>query len=397
MSKSASKRTRWGRGMGLGGAVLTFALVMFGAAAPASAADLDISISPSATTVKSNTPVTYTLSYSCSNAVGTCTNSVVTIPTSTVTGNAANTDFGLWVAAGTCPAVNRSVAGQVSFNFGTLSTGTATCQFRVTAPEYTTLNNATATITPTLSSSNSVSATAAPATLTLTAGHNNSIGNSTPARAIAGNPFDYSIGFLCGENRAYSGDIGISGVVLTATLPANFEYQSSRLSASLPGTVSYNPATRVLTYSDPTGKSCGNPPLNVSNTFSVIVTGRASTAGAPNPVGSQVCFSAAGTWTYIDGVPGSGSTSTVCTTMINIATTASKTTATPGNLSNIGQFNAADGGARAGYTYPGNWDTSGAGVYYDILVATTPAAANAGVAYDIKDPMPCLTNVANNN
>lgn len=397
MSKGVRTRTRWGRGMGLGGAVLTFALVVFGAAAPASAADLNISISPSATTVKSNVPVTYTLTYSCSNAVGTCTNSVVTIPTNTVTGNAANTDFGLWVAAGTCPAVNRTVAGQVSFNFGTLTTGTATCQFRVTAPEYTTLNNATATITPTLSSSNSVSATGAPATLTLTAGHNNSIGNSTPARAIAGNPFDYSIAFVCGENRAYSGDIGISGVVLTATLPANFEYQSARLSASLPGTVSYNPTTRVITYSDPTGKSCGNPPLNVSNTFSVIVTGRASTAGAPNPVGSQVCFSASGSWTYIDGVPGAGSTSTVCTTMINIATAASKTTTSPGNLSNIGQFNAADGGVRAPYTYPGDWDSSGAGVYYDILFATTPAAANAGVAYDIKDPMPCIANVVNNN
>lgn len=377
--------------------MLTLALVVFGAPAPAMAADLNISISPSATTVKSNVPVTYTLTYSCSNAVGTCTNSVVTIPTNTVTGNAGNADFGLWVAAGTCPAVNRTVAGQVSFNFGTLGTGTSTCQFRVTAPEYTTLNNATATITPTLSSSNSVSATAAPATLTLTAGHNNSIGNSTPARAIAGNPFDYSIGFLCGENRGYSGDIGISGVVLTATLPANFEYQSARFSASLPGTVSFDPATRVITYSDPTGKSCGNPPLNVSNTFSVIVTGRASTAGVPNPVGSQVCFSAAGTWTYIDGVPGTGSTSNVCTTMINIATTASKSTASPGNLSNIGQFNAADGGARAPYTYPGNWDSSGAGVYYDILFATTPAAANAGVAYDIKDPMPCVTNVVNNN
>lgn len=397
MSKSVSTRSYWGRGMALGGVVLSLALVVFGAPAPAMAADLNISISPSATTVKSNTPVTYTLTYSCSNAVGTCTNSVVTIPTTTVTGNAANTDFGLWVAAGTCPAVNRSVAGQVSFAFGTLSTGTATCQFRVTAPEYTTLNNATATITPTLSSSNSVSVTAAPATLTLTAGHNNSLTNSTPARAIAGNPFDYSISFLCGENRAYTGDIGVSGVVLTATLPANFEYQSSRFSASLPGTVTYNPATRVLTYSDPTGKSCGNPPLNVSNVFSVIVTGRASTGGVPNAVGSQVCFSAAGTWTYLDGVPGTGSTSTVCTTMINIATAASKSTSTPGNLSNIGQFAAADGGARAGYTYPGNWDTSGAGVYYDLLVATNPATANAGVAYDIKDPMPCLTNGANNN
>lgn len=398
MSKTAKSRMRWTRGMALGSAVLSFALVMFGAVAPAAAADLTISISPSVSTSKSNVATPYTLTFSCSNAVGTCTDSVVTIPTNTVTGNAANTDFGLWVAAGTCPAVNRSVPGQVSFNFGTLVSGTNTCQFRVTPPEYTTLDNATVTITPTLSSSNSVSATAAPATLTVTAGHNNSLGNAAPARAIAGNPFDYSIAYNCGlVPRDYSGDIGISEVTITATLPANFEYQSARLSANLPGTVSYDAATRVLTYSDPSGASCGNPPLNVSNTFSIIVTGRASTAGVPNAIGSQVCNSATGTWTYIDGVAGSGSTSTVCTTMINIATAASKTTSTPGNLSNLGQFTAADGGARAQYTYPGDWDTSGAGVYYDILVATNPATAQAGVSYDIKDPMPCLANGANNN
>lgn len=216
------------------------------------------------------------------------------------------------------------------------------------APEYATLNNASATITPTLSSSNSVSATAPSATLTATAGHNNSITNAVPAKAISGNTLDYTVSFSCGLNvKDYTGDLGVSGIVLTTTLPTNFDYQSARLSYSLPGTLSYNAATRVLTYTDPTGKSCGNPPLNISNFFSVIVTGKASTNGVADPVGSKICFTASGTWTYIDGVAGSGTTTQVCSTVINLATTVTKATTAPSTLSNIGQFAAADGGANA--------------------------------------------------
>ncbi len=384
--------------MALGGAVLALALVVFGAPVPAMAADMALTVTPTAATAKSNEEVKYTLTYSCSSASGTCANSVITIPTGTVTGNAANTDFSLWVTAGTCPAVNRSVAGQISFALGTLDSSTKTCQFTVRAPEYTTLDGASATLTPTLSSTGLTAVTATPATLTLTAGHNNSLKNSAPTRAITGNNFDYAINYSCGLVPSdYSGDIGISQIVITATLPANFEYQSSRFSSALPGTASYNPATRVLTYTDPTGKSCGNPPLNVSNQFTIFVTGKATTGGVANPVGSTVCNSASASWTYIDGVTGSGTTPTVCTTMINLAVSVAKGTTTPGNLSNLGQFPAADGGALAPYTYPGDWDTSGAGVYYDITMGTNPATAAAGVAYDIKDPMPCLTNVTNNN
>ncbi|WP_431279403.1 hypothetical protein [Leifsonia poae] len=251
-----------GRRLGAVGfvAALAVALVAVASPTPALAADMTLSISPAATTVASNTATTYTLTYSCSNGAGSCLNSVVTIPTGTVTGNGGNTDFAAWVTSGTCPAVNKTVAGQVSFNLGTLGTSTNTCTFTVRPPEYTTLNNATATITPTLSSSNSTSAAAAAATLTVTAGHNNSLGNSIPAKSISGNTVNYVITYNCGLNvKSYTGDIGISGITITSTLPANFDYQSASLSAGIPGTVSYNAATRVLTYSDPTGKSCGNP------------------------------------------------------------------------------------------------------------------------------------------
>ncbi|WP_460572916.1 beta strand repeat-containing protein [Humibacter soli] len=376
------------------------ALVVVGllGAAPAYAADTAITITPAATTANSGVPTTYTLTYSCSNAAGSCANSVVTIPTNTVTGDGSTTDFASWVTTGTCPAVNKSVAGQVSFNFGTLGTSTNTCTFTVLPPEYTTLNNATATITPTLSSSNSTSSTATPATLTATAGHNDSIANSAPAKAISGSPFEYAITFDCGLNpKAYSGDLGLSNLVITSTLPANFDYQSFRLSSAVPGTVSYDPTTRVLTYTDNTGKSCANPPLNVSNLFTIFVAGKAATNGTPDAVGTQICNSASATWTYIDNVPGAGNTTQACSTVIDLATTITKATATPGNLSNIGQFAAADGGASAPYTYPGDWDGTGAGVYYDLSPSTVPAAANAGIAYDIDDPMPCLTNVSNKN
>ncbi len=391
-------RSRIARLVVAGAAVVGLVIAGLSTALPASAADMAISISPATTTAKSGVPTTYTLTYSCSNGAGSCLNSVVTIPTGTVTGDGSTTDFAAWVSAGTCPAVNRAVAGQVSFAFGTLGTSTNTCTFTVTPPEYTTLNNASATITPTLSSSNSTSATAAPATLTATAGHNDSISNSAPAKAIAGNTLEYTISFNCGLNvKDYTGDLGVTGIVLSTTLPANFDYQSSRFTYNLPGTLAYNAATRVLTYTDPTGKSCGNPPLNISNYFPVIVSGKASTNGVPDAVGSQICFTASGTWTYIDGVTGSGTTSQVCSTVINLAITTTKATIAPSTLGNIGQYTAADGGASAPYTYPGDWDTSGASVYYDITASTNPANTNAGISYDIRDPMPCLTNVANKN
>lgn len=388
-----------GRRLGLIGFVasLSVALVAVASPAPAMAADMSISISPATATAKSGVATTYTLTYSCSNGAGSCLNSVVTIPTGTVTGNGTNTDFAAWVSAGTCPAVNKTVPGQVSFALGTLGTSTNTCAFTVLAPEYKTLDSAKAVITPTLSSSNSASATATPAALTVTAGHNDGISNSSPTKAISGSPFEYTISFTCGLNGAYQGDLGLSSLAISATFPANFDYQSYRLRNNLPGTFAYDPATRVFSYSDPTGASCGNPPLNISNVIVVYVSGKASTNGVPDAVGSQICNSASASWTYIDGVTGSAAAPAACTSVINLATTITKTTTSPSTLSSIGQYSAADGGASAPYTYAGNWDTSGASVYYDISPATVPATANAGIAYDLRDPMPCLANGSNNN
>lgn len=371
-------------------AALSVALVAVASPAPALAADMSISVAPAgATTTKSGVPTTYTLTYSCSNAAGSCANSVVTIPTNTVAGNGAATDFAPWVSTLTCPAVNKTVAGQVSFALGTLATGTYTCTFRVLPPEYTTLNNATATITPTLSSSNSTSSTGTPVTLTATAGHNNSVVGGAAAQAITGTQTTFTISYICGLNRQYTGDIGVSALTISATLPANFEYQSFSYGNALPGTSSYDPATRVFTYSDPTGKTCSNPPLNISNQAQITLTGTATTNGVPDAVGSKICYTASASWTYLDGVSDSGTTAQSCTTVIDVNTTVSKSV-TPANFANYGQYKATDGTTNP-YTYVGNWDGSGATTYFDLVVANTSGTKNAGIAYDIKDPMPCLT------
>ncbi|WP_447912073.1 DUF7507 domain-containing protein [Microbacterium phyllosphaerae] len=386
------RRTGW---VGL----LTALVVAFATLAPtpAMAAATAITLTSSASTAKSGTATTFTMTVSCSTDGG-CTDSTVTIPTTTITGTPAITDFGAWLGNSSCAGVTRTAsAGQVVFNYGTLPTGSKQCTFTVTAPEYKTLNNTVATITPTLASSNSESSTATPVAHTITAGYNVSLTNGTPARVIAGLPFEYTVTLYCGLNGGYTGDIGVSAISMSSTLPANFEYQSYRLRTNVPGAVSYDPASRVFSYSDPTGTACGNPPLNNGNQITIYVSGKAATNGVPNPVGSQVCNSSTASWTYIDGTPGSATTTTVCSPVITLATTVAKSTSAPSTLSNIGAFTAADAGARASHTYPGDWDRTGASAYYDITMNTVPATTNAGVSYDIQDPMPCLTNGANNN
>ncbi|WP_223627232.1 DUF11 domain-containing protein [Microbacterium sp. EST19A] len=231
---------------------------------------------------------------------------------------------------------------------------------------------------------------------TATAGYNNSLENSAPARAISGGPFEFRIAYDCGLNDEYNGDIGISALSISATLPANFEYQTYRLRNNMPGTFDYDPSTRVFSYEDPTGASCGNPPLNISNSIVIWIVGKASVDGAPAPIGSRICTSSAASWTYIDGVADSDTASESCSTVSSIATKIDKSTTTY-SMNNIGQYTAADGGARAQYAYPGNWDGTGASTYYDIGFSTVPATTNAGISYDIKDPLPCLSNGANNN
>lgn len=366
-------------------------------AAPAVAAPTAITLTPASATVKSGTPTTFTMTVSCSTDGG-CTNSTVTIPTTTITGTPSITDFESWIGNSSCAGVTKTVsAGQVVFSYGTLPTGSKQCTFTVTAPEYKTLNNTVATITPTLASSNSDSSTAPPVTFTATSAHNVKLTNSTPNRVIAGNPFEYTITLYCGLNGQYTGDIGLSALSISSTLPTNFEYLSYRLRTNVPGTVSYDAGTRVFSYSDPTGTACGNPPLNNGNYITIYVSGRASTNGVPNPVGSQVCNTATASWTYLDGVADSATASAVCSPVITLATTVAKSAIAPSTLSNIGQFAAADGGTRAQHTYPGDWDATGASVYYDITVNTVPATTGAGVSYDIKDPLPCLTNGLNDN
>ncbi|GAA1236329.1 hypothetical protein GCM10009588_12480 [Microbacterium phyllosphaerae] len=365
--------------------------------APAMAAATAITLTSAAATAKSGTATTFTMTVSCSTDGG-CTNSTVTIPTTTITGTPSITDFGPWIGNSSCAGVTKTVtAGQVVFTYGTLPTGSKQCTFTVTAPEYKTLNNTVATITPTLASSNSDSSTATPLTHTITAGYNVSLTNGTPARVISGLPFEYTVTLYCGLNGAYTGDIGVSAIRMSSTLPSNFEYQSYRLRTGVPGTVSYDPATRVFSYSDPTGTACGNPPLNNGNMITIYVSGKAATNGVPNPVGSQVCNSSTASWTYIDGTPGSATSTRVCSPVITLATTVAKSTTAPSTMSNIGYFTAADAGTRASHTYPGDWDRTGASAYYDITMNTVPATTNAGVSYDIEDPMPCLTNGANNN
>ncbi|WP_217181075.1 DUF11 domain-containing protein [Streptomyces sp. AC495_CC817] len=365
---------------------------------PAMAAATSITLTPGTVTAASGAATTFTLGVSCSTDGG-CTDAKVTIPTTTVTGTTGVTDFGSWIGTSTCPDLTRSVsAGQVVFSFtGTLPTGSRQCTFPVTPPNYKLANGTVATIAATLTSSNSDTSSAAPVTYTVTAGRNAALTNSTSGTVIVGQNFAYTIQFTCGQG---TGSVGTSAIDISAVLPANFEYQSYTTSrGTLPGTVAYDAATRSFTYSDPTGAACsGAVAGNAGNLFTLVLSGKAATNGTPSPAGTQVCTSASATWTYIDGVAGSASSPAVCTRVVEISTSSAKASSSTSTLSNVGQFAAADGGARVPYVYPGNWDGSGSTGYYEVSAYTTPTqTANAGVSYGFVDPMPCLTTGANRN
>ncbi|MBO9626566.1 MAG: DUF11 domain-containing protein, partial [Microbacterium sp.] len=392
--RGVRRRTGW---VGLL-ATLVVALATVLVPVPALAAATTITLSPSPVTAASGVATTFTLGVSCSTDGG-CTDTKVTIPTTTVTGTAGVTDFGSWIGTSTCADLTRTVsAGQVVFSFaGTLPTGSRQCTFPVTPPNYKLVNNTVATITATLTSSNSDTSSSAPVTYTVTAGRNGAITNSTSATTIVGQSFTYTMQFTCGQG---TGSVGTSAINISSTLAVNFEYQSWTTSrGTLPGTVNYDPATRLFTYSDPTGAACnGSVPGNAGNLFTIVLTGKAATNGVPSPAGTQVCNSTSASWNYIDGVTGSGTTTTVCTRVVDIATAGSKTASTNSTLGNVGQFAAADGGTRGQYVYPGNWDGSGATSFYEIAAYTTPTqTANSGVSYGFTDPMPCLANGVNNN
>jgi uncharacterized repeat protein (TIGR01451 family) len=366
--------------------------------APAMAAATTVSLTPGTVTAASGVATTFTLSVSCSTDGG-CTDAKVTIPTTAVTGTTGVTDIGSWFGTSGCADLTRTVsAGQVVYSFAnTLPTGSRQCTIPVTPPNYKLANNTVATLTATLTSANSDTSSAAPVTYTVTANHNASVGNQGQSTVIVGQPFTYTMQFTCGQG---TGSVGTSAIAMTATLPANFTYQSHSINRAVTGTTSYDPATRQFTFSDPTGGSCaGLVSGNAANGFSIVLTGTASTDGVPSPVGTQVCNSASASWTYLDGTTGSGATTPICARVIDITTASSKAPGSNSTLTNVGQYAAADGGARSqSYVYAGDWDGSGSTGFYEISAATAPTQTlNAGLSYAFVDPMPCLDNRSNNN
>jgi uncharacterized repeat protein (TIGR01451 family) len=355
-------------------------------ATPAQAASATVTLTPSATTVESNVTVTYTLSIVCSGP-SICEDTVVTFPTDAITGNGANDDIGSWFGDSSCGFVTRTVgSGLVTYDYGDLETGNQQCTFTVRAPEYTTLGGAVVTLTPTVSGSTIATVSGTPATLTIVAGHNASLAKSAPTRVLPGAEFNYTVRFVCGENSEYTGDIGMSAIRIEDPLPANFTYSGYTTRNGVPGSVTITePAVGstggTFVYNDTTGATCGNPPLNISNAMEIYVRG-----SIDGPVGTQACNTATAEFTYIDGETGSDASGQACPEVAEIDTISAKG-ASSTSMGNAGQH---PGGA---YTYPGDWDQSGAPVTFTLASRTNPAANDAGIAYLMRDPLPCLDNL----
>ncbi|MGN6501660.1 MAG: DUF7507 domain-containing protein, partial [Pseudolysinimonas sp.] len=360
-------------------------------AVPAQAATASVVLTPATATAESNVATTFTLSITC-NGAGNCNGSQVSFPQNSVTGNGPRTDVSSWIGNSSCSGVTRTVAGgNVIFTYPTLPTGTQNCTFDVRAPEYTTFNGAVATLTPTISGPSIPTVTGSPVTLTVTAGHNVSTAVSGPNRILTGATFAYALAFTCGTNREYDGDIGVSALRLEAVLPANFVYTGYVSGSALPGTFTppaVGSAGGTFVYNDPTGASCGNPPLNVNN--AVVISIQGSVTG---PAGTQACASATSTFTYLDrSTPESQAASTSpCPTVVDLATVISKTGATH-SMGNVGQY--LFNGNRYPYTFPGDWDQTGASLRYVLKASTSPASVASGLSYQINDPLPCLDNLS---
>ncbi|HKC26799.1 MAG TPA: hypothetical protein VKB75_02190, partial [Jatrophihabitans sp.] len=246
-------------------------MVLVGPTNALAATDASVSITPTTSTVASGTTVTYTMSVSCSLSSGSCTGTTVSFPTTALTGDGTTTDFGSWITNGSCATAGvtlKVTGGTATFTYGNVASGsTSNCTFTVKASNLTTANDAQATITPTIAGSNFTGGAGTPVKLTLTASHNATLGQSTPlAKITSGSTFYYAIGLNCGSG---TGDIGQSAITVTEKLPAGFTYTGNTPSGA-PGTVTYDAATNTLTYSDPTGRSCGG---------SLRVTGIAATNG----------------------------------------------------------------------------------------------------------------------
>src|SRR5581483_2173218 len=371
-----------------------------GSAATAGAAgSAGVAISPATATTPSGVAVKFTLTVSCS-VTGGCSGTTVTFPSTSITGDGSTTDFGAWVGNSTCASVTRKVTGgQVTFTYGTIPTGTMLCDFPVAPPEYTTFDNTRITITPTISGTNFPSSTASPAALTVTAGHNDSLSKSAPKTVTSGLTYQYSLVFACGSS-GYTGDLGLSALTITDTFPANFTYTSYDTGGrQLPGTFTYDAPSNTLTYSDPTGTTCGNPSLytnlgNVGNLVRILVNGTATQNGVADPAGTEICNSATAGFTYLDGVTGTSSPPAACSTVAGRVPTnfLGKGTDTS-TFGNAGQYRFPADNSAYLYTYPGNWDQTGTSATFVIQLNTT--VANAGADFAVQDPLPCLANFAN--
>jgi len=374
------------RGVVAGVAALGIVAASLVGAEAAYAADT-VTLTPATTTVASNTPVTYTLTVSCSTTGG-CANSTVTIPTTSITGDGATTDISSWITNGNCPTMTKP-AGKVSFAFGTMATGTSSCTFTVRAPDKSTLNGAAATLTPTFTNT-AGSSTGAAAVLNATAGHNDGLGGSATASVFTGGPMTLTFTMGCGTG---TGDLGLSALNLTDVLPSNFTFTSlSTAPVVLQGTI-HTPAAGssggTITYSGD-GSDCLNP---TNDRVVFTVNGTAATGGTGDAVGSTICHTPTSTFTYLDGFTSTSSPGQKCGTVVDINWVATKN-ATAKTLGNLGQYKALDGTTPAKYTFPGDWDSSGGDTDYVFTASTKPVTTASGLSYDMKDPLPCIDNVS---
>ena len=199
-----AERERWLKRTVAAIVTLLLAGGMIALGAPASAAGTaTVTITPAATTVVSGTPVTYTLSITCQvTDAASCTDTTVSFPATTITGNGTVTDFSSWFGGSSCPGVTRSVSGgNVIYNFGTVANGTRQCTITVTPAPWRTLDGTQATLTPTIAGTNFTSSTGASATLNVTA---RALGSFTKNAAVTvgtGAGLAYTLRIDCGAAR----------------------------------------------------------------------------------------------------------------------------------------------------------------------------------------------------
>jgi uncharacterized repeat protein (TIGR01451 family) len=397
--------------------------VVFPGAVALAAGAASVSISPSTTTVAAGATTTFTVSLSCS-VTGGCAAATVTFPVTTytdLTGTSVNDSgqFGVlscsgWTKSATSSTVTYTyTAGSPA---GTLATGSSQCTFVYSTTNYRTPNNQTFTLTPTINGSNFTSSPGNSATVTVTAAEKLTFAKrattSTVGGAVTkvgqGAQFSYVLHIDCPGDGAIPGAIGTKSLTVTDQLPANFTYQSYQTIYNanngnfavsppalplFPGTVTTPNAgnNNTFTYSDPGGTTCNSSIVTPGR--DIQITGTASTAGVPDAIGSTIANSATATWTYLDGTPGTVTSTTNTSVVSAVPDPWLSKGPTSQSPSNQGQYvYPPTGGANQWYTYPGDWNGSGISAQYAINLATNGVAA--GVDFAVQDPMPCQTNNA---